>query len=589
MPEITSLLVANRGEIAIRIMRSARELDIRTVAVYSEADRHALHTTYADEAYFIGPAAAAGSYLNHDSILAVARRAGVDAIHPGYGFLSENAVFARSVAGAGFTWIGPPAEAIEIMGDKIAARRAAEIARANPIPGTSVPLTGPHEVHDFANQHGLPVVIKAAGGGGGRGMRVIDQAADIDGAFESAAREAHAAFSNGDLYLERFLEEPRHIEAQIGRDMFGNGVFYGERDCSTQRRNQKLIEEAPAIGLPVGVREVVAERALGIADACDYHSLGTVEFLVDGEDVYFLEMNTRLQVEHPVTELVTGIDLVAEQLHIARGEAIEPGHRPIRGHAIEFRINAENPYDSFRPTPGTITAYREPGGPGVRVDSGFDEGSTVPDAYDNLIAKLVVFGPDREIAIARGKRSLSEFLIRGIPTTIPAHEAIVQHPTFQAGAVHTQFVETTMTFDKPAADQFIAAAGEVHPFLERRTFDVELDGRHHSVDVWIPDGRPGSRRPPPMPTIGTISRHSDGSITAPMQGTIVEIEVEVGESVEAGDIVCVLEAMKMENEIASPITGVVQRIEVSRSQSVPAGFLIAVISPESEPSVGTED
>ncbi|NNL47662.1 MAG: ATP-grasp domain-containing protein, partial [Acidimicrobiia bacterium] len=514
MPEINSVLIANRGEIAIRIMRSARELDIRTVAVYSDADRHAVHTRYADEAYYIGPAPAASSYLDHDSILEAARRAGVDAIHPGYGFLSENAAFARSVAAAGFTWIGPPADAIEIMGDKIEARRAAEMARANPIPGTSDPLAGPHEVHEFADRHGLPVVIKAAGGGGGRGMRVIDRAADIDGAYESAAREAHAAFSNADLYMERFLLEPRHIEAQIGRDTFGNGAFYGERDCSTQRRNQKLIEEAPAIGLPVGVREVLAERALGIAEACDYHSVGTVEFLVDGEDVYFLEMNTRLQVEHPVTELVTGIDLVAEQLRIARGEAIEPGHRPIRGHAIEFRINAEDPFDNFRPTPGTITVYREPGGPGVRVDSGFEEQSTIPDAYDNLIAKLIVFGPDRGIAIARGKRSLAEFLIRGIPTTIPAHEAILEHPTFQSGAVHTQFVETTMTFDQPVADPFTADAGGAHRPHELRTFEVELDGRHHSVEVWVPDGARGSRKPPPMPTVGTISQNNDGSITA---------------------------------------------------------------------------
>ncbi len=577
MAEITSLLVANRGEIAIRIMRTARELGIRTVGVYSDADRHAKHARYADEAFRIGPAPAAASYLNIDAILAAAQRADVDAVHPGYGFLSENGAFARAVTGAGLTWVGPPASAIDTMGDKIAARRAAEIAHARPVPGTSGALDGPEGVREFADRYGLPIVIKAAGGGGGRGMRVISDPGEIEASYESAAREAHAAFSNEELYVERFLVRPRHIEAQIARDKFGNGAFYGERDCSTQRRNQKLIEEAPAVGLPVGVREVISERALAIADACDYHSVGTVEFLVDGDEVYFLEMNTRLQVEHPVTELVTGIDLVAEQFRIARGEAIEPGYRTIRGHAIEFRINAEDPSNGFRPAPGTITNYREPGGPGVRVDSGVEEGSAVSDAYDNLISKLIVFGPDREAAIARGKRSLDEYRIDGIPTTMTAHLAILDQPLFLAGTMHTQFIESEMSF----GDLSSSGPGEapMTPSPEKRTFVVELEGKHHVVDIWIPQGSRGSRRPPNMPEVGTLSNSSDGSIVAPMQGTIVEIDVEEGQMVEAGDIICVLEAMKMENEISSPIAGVIERIGVSERESVPAGRLIAVVNP----------
>ncbi len=577
MPGLDSLLIANRGEIAVRIARTARELGIRTVAVYSEADRHGLHPEFADEARFIGGAHATDSYLNQDAIIAAARDAGVDAVHPGYGFLSENGAFARAVEEAGLIWVGPPADAIELMGDKLAARRTAEQARARPVPGMLDPVISPDEVTAFIREFGLPVLIKASGGGGGRGMRLIRAGDDVTATFNSAAREAAAAFSNPELYVERFLVRPRHIEAQIACDAHGNGVFYGERDCSTQRRNQKLIEEAPAIGLEIGVREVIAERALAIAAGCNYRSVGTVEFLVTDEEVYFLEMNTRLQVEHPVTELVTGIDLVAEQIRIATGEPLEPGHRAVRGHAIEFRINAEDPGDDFRPDPGKITRYREPGGPGVRVDSGVREGSVVPDAYDNLIAKLIVTAASRPEAIRRGHRALGEYQIGGIGTTIAAHEAILEHGAFAAGTMHTQLVESEISF--PPTDR--AARDGMEP--EHRTLRVEVGGRLHHVDVWVPGGSHRNRRPPPMPATSNVTQKDDGTIRAPIQGTIAAVEVEIGQRVAAGDVVCILEAMKMENEIPSPVAGIVDRIEVSTRQTVPVGHVLAVITPD--PSV----
>lgn len=568
---ISSLLVANRGEIAIRIMRTARELGIRTVAVYSDGDRFSLHNEFADEARYIGPTPAADSYLNIEAVIEAAE--GVDAIHPGYGFLAENSTFARAVQEAGHVWIGPPADAIEMMGDKIDARRAAERAHAQPVPGTTEPLTSPDDVREFADQHGLPLVIKASGGGGGRGMRVITDMEEIDSAFDSAAREVGAAFANTELYLERFLTRPRHIEAQIGVDNYGNGVFYGERDCSTQRRNQKLIEEAPATGLAVGVREVIAERALAIAAACGYRNLGTVEFLVSGDEVFFLEMNTRIQVEHAVTEQVTGIDLVAEQIRIASGERLEPGHRHVHGHAIEFRINAEDPFDGFRPTPGTITQYLEPAGPGIRVDSGVRAGRQVSEAYDNLISKLIVHSDTRDASIRRARRALDEYQIEGVPTTIEAHRLLIDIPAFVEARIHTQLVESEVEFDGPPAAQAAAAKA-----VEHRRLTTEIDGRLHHVDVWIPGAEPGSKRPPPMPDVSSLSDSSDGSVTAPMQGTIVSVEVKLGEKVTAGQVLCILEAMKMENEVASPVSGVIDSIAVSEGDTVIPGQLIAAIS-----------
>ena len=442
MPAMKSVLIANRGEIAVRVIRAAKELGIRTIAVYSELDRDALHVALADEAWNIGPAPAAESYLNIANILQVATDAGADSVHPGYGFLAENGAFAEAVLDQGLTWIGPPAAAITMMGNKIASRRAADAAGVTSVPGTLDPLSDVAEVAAAGTEFGYPIAIKAAHGGGGKGLKVVLGREDLEKAWESARRESDAYFGNPEVYVEKYIAGPRHIEAQVMFDNHGNGVFIGERDCSVQRRHQKLIEESPAVGLTEEQRSALGNAALAVADAAEYQNAGTVEFLLAPEgELYFLEMNTRLQVEHTVTEMVTGLDLVREQFRVAVGETLSFGNAPqSSGHAIEFRINAEDPSRDFLPTPGTVVTYREPGGFGIRVDSGVRAGSQVSQYYDNLLAKLVVWGRDRTEAISRSRRALAEFEVTGLSTTIPAHLVVLDHPDFLAGDHHTSWV-----------------------------------------------------------------------------------------------------------------------------------------------------
>ncbi|HHC07648.1 MAG TPA: acetyl-CoA carboxylase biotin carboxylase subunit [Actinobacteria bacterium] len=578
-----SILVANRGEIAVRVIRAARDLGLRTVAIYSELDRDAVHVELADEAWNVGPAPAAESYLNVDRILEVAREAGADAVHPGYGFLAENPAFAEAVIEAGLVWVGPPPAAIAMMGDKIVSRRTAEAAGVPGVPGTIDPLTSVEEARAFAAEHGYPIAIKAAGGGGGRGMKVVRGDDELDAAFEAAAREAEAWFANPEVYLEKYLEKARHVEAQVLFDRHGNGVFLGERDCSLQRRHQKLVEETPAPGLPDDLRAAIGEAALAVARAADYESAGTVEFLVVGDAFYFLEMNTRIQVEHTITEEVTNVDLVAEQLRIAAGEplSISAAPRPV-GHAIELRINAEDPAHDFRPDPGTLATYREPAGPGVRVDSGVRQGSVISQYYDNLIAKLVVRGRDRDEAIRRARRALREFVVEGVATTIPAHLRILEHDEFLAGDYDTRLVEDRMDFSDlpPTATTTLPEEEE----LVERSVTVEVGGKRFKVRYWSPvlaapsgSVRPAPRRRPPKRSRTGPGGGGEGIVTAPMQGTVVKIHHKAGEAVTQGEPVCVLEAMKMENEIVAPTSGEIVDLRVQVGDSVSAGSVLMVI------------
>jgi acetyl-CoA/propionyl-CoA carboxylase biotin carboxyl carrier protein len=585
MTAVESVLVANRGEIAIRVIRAARELGLRTIAVYSELDRNALHVKLADEAWNIGPAPAGESYLNVDRILEVAQSAGASAVHPGYGFLAENATFAQAVLDAGLIWVGPPPTAISTMGDKIASRVAVSAAGVAAVPGTQEPLASAEEVKEFADSHGYPIAIKAAHGGGGKGLRVVYAEEDLTTAFDAAQREADAYFSRPEVYVEKYLEQPRHIEAQIICDAHGNVVFVGERDCSAQRRHQKLVEETPAPGLNNEHRAQIAEAAIAVAKATDYVSAGTIEFLMsqDGE-FYFLEMNTRIQVEHTITEAVTGIDLVKEQLRIAAGEPLSFEDTEPRGHAIEFRINAEDPARGFMPNPGTIIEYREPGGPGVRVDSGVDAGSDISQYYDNLIAKLVVWGRDRDEAIARGKTALESFEITGLATTIPAHLAILETDEFRAGTYSTRFVEEQLDFS--GLEQEVAPHLPTEEELDERSITVEVGGRRFQVRYWAPvmaaptsGGQKAAprRRPPKLERRAGPSDDS-GVVTAPMQGTIVKLHKAAGEPVKEGDPLCVLEAMKMENEIKSTKDGEIIDLRVQTGDTVASGAVLMVIA-----------
>jgi len=574
-----SLLIANRGEIAVRVIRTAREMGIRTIAIYSELDRDALHVDLADESWNAGPAPAAESYLNQQRILQIAHEAGAEAIHPGYGFLSENAGFAKRVADEGIIWVGPPASAIEAMGDKITSRRNAEKFGVPTVPGITEPVTSVEEVAALAEKFGFPVAIKAAHGGGGKGLRVVHAPEELDEAFDGARREADAYFGNPEVYVEKYLEQPRHVEAQVLFDNQGKGVFLGERDCSVQRRHQKLIEETPSPGLTVRQRRAMSKAALAAAKSCDYVNAGTVEFLVDRNgDFFFLEMNTRLQVEHTVTEMVTGIDLVEWQLRIANGEELAFDNVEPRGHAIEFRINAEDPYNQFLPSPGQIVEWQEPAGPGVRVDSWIRPGTTLSQYYDNLLAKLVVWAPDRASAINRGRRALEEFRVRGVASTIPAHLAVLAHPDFAAGTHHTKWMEDTVVVGEPKPDStpFMPADEE----LERRDITVEVGGRRFTVSYWAPEPTSGGanirRRPPKLSGSGPAVA-SDGVVTAPMQGTIVKVHVAAGNSVKEGDPICVLEAMKMENEVKAPNGGEVVDLRVQAGDTVTPGQVIAII------------
>jgi acetyl-CoA/propionyl-CoA/long-chain acyl-CoA carboxylase, biotin carboxylase, biotin carboxyl carrier protein len=574
-----SLLVANRGEIAVRVIRTAREMGIRTIAVYSELDRDSLHVDLADEAWNVGPAPAAESYLNQAKLLRVAHESRAEAIHPGYGFLSENAGFAAAVAAAGIVWVGPPASAIEAMGDKITSRRNAESFGVPTVPGITEPVTTVDEVKTVAERFGYPVAIKAAHGGGGKGLRVVYDEDDLENAFEGARREADAYFGNPEVYVEKYLEKPRHVEAQVLFDIKGKGVFLGERDCSVQRRHQKLIEETPSPGLTVKQRRALGKAAIDAGKSCGYVNAGTVEFLVDQNGAFFfLEMNTRLQVEHTVTEMVTGLDLVEWQIRIASGEEIPFETVDPRGHAIEFRINAEDPYRGFLPTPGQVVEWQEPAGPGVRVDSWVRQGTTVSQYYDNLMAKLVVWGADRTGAINRGRRALEDFKVRGVSSTIPAHLVVLNHPDFIEGKHHTRWMEESVQLPDSGPE-----SGPVLPEEEemsKKDITVEVGGRRFSVSYWAPEpgiaGGPIRRRPPKLANTGGAGAN-DGVITAPMQGTIVKVSVTAGASVKEGDPICILEAMKMENEVKSPSSGEIVDLRVQAGDTVTPGQVIAIV------------
>jgi acetyl-CoA/propionyl-CoA carboxylase biotin carboxyl carrier protein len=583
MPAVKSVLIANRGEIAVRVIRAAHDLGLRAIAIYSELDRDAVHVDLADEAWNVGPAPSSESYLNIDRIIEVARESKADAIHPGYGFLAENAAFARAVIAAGFTWVGPSPEAIATMGDKIASRIAAAEAGVSAVPGTIEALTDVSEVRAFASEHGLPIAIKAAHGGGGKGLKVVRDESDLDSAFESARREAEAWFANPEVYVERYLDTPRHIEAQVIFDAHGNGVFLGERDCSLQRRHQKLVEETPAPGFTDEQRAELERAALAIGHAAGYVNAGTVEFLLDTNgDLFFLEMNTRIQVEHTITEETTGIDLVAEQLRVAAGEPLSFDSVERTGHAIEFRINAEDPASGFLPTPGKLSTYREPAGPGVRVDSGVRQGSHISQYYDNLIAKLVVRGRDRDEAIRRSIRALTEFRIEGVQTTIPAHLQILSGSDFSAGNINTRIVEDSMDFSE--LDTNTAPAMPEDEELQEREITVEVGGRRFEVKYWSQviastgsGQRPAPRRKAPKLSKEQSSGSGEGLVTSPMQGTIVKVHHSAGEAVRAGDPVCVLEAMKMENEIKAPTSGDIVDLRVQPGDTVTAGAVLMVI------------
>ncbi len=590
---LQKILIANRGEIAVRVIRAARELGIATVAVYSELDRDALHVRLADEAYALGGRSAAESYLNTPAILDAIRASGADAVHPGYGFFSENAEFARAITEMGVAFIGPPASAIEEMGDKVSSRRAALRGGAPIVPGTTEFAESADEIRAFGDDHGWPVAIKAAFGGGGRGMKVVQSAAEVDDAMASAQREAKNFFGRDEVYVERYLTWPRHVEVQIVGDQQGNVVWVSTRDCSAQRRHQKLIEEAPAPGLPPGVEDGMGEAAVKAAKAVGYFNAGTVEFIYQDGDFFFLEMNTRLQVEHPVTEVVTGIDLVEWQIRVAAGEPLPLDQEEVRalqrGHGIEVRINAENPAGgAFLPSPGRITALTAPDGFGVRFDSGYAEGDEVSQFYDNLVGKLIVWGKDRPTAIARTIRALEEMRVEGVATTIPADLAILRHPDFVNVEHSTKWVEERLDLSGVAAPAAPAPAEtdgeEPEPMVRRRT-TVEVNGKRFDVSLWVPESA-GSvtaapaaarARKPRRAAGGGGGAVGSGEVTVPMQGTIVKVLVEVGQAVEIGQAVVVLEAMKMENQIAAEKAGTVKEIRVSPGDTVGGGDVVVLI------------
>jgi acetyl-CoA/propionyl-CoA carboxylase biotin carboxyl carrier protein len=587
---LSKVLVANRGEIAVRVIRTCRELGVTSAAVYSDLDRDALHVRLADEAYALGGQTAAESYLDVGKILDIVARSGADGLHPGYGFLAENADFARAVTEAGIVWIGPPPEAIEIMGDKISSRLAAQRAEVAGVPGTTEVLRSPDEVIAFGESHGWPVAIKAAYGGGGRGMRVVREAAEAAAALESAQREAEKAFGRSESYLERYLTWPRHVEVQVFADSYGNFVYLGTRDCSAQRRHQKLIEEAPAPNVATATLAAMGEAAVKVARACRYVNAGTVEFIYQDGDFYFLEMNTRLQVEHPATEAVVDMDLVALQLRIAAGEPLGFGQGDVQldGHAIEVRVNAEDPAGGrFLPSPGTITTFRRPDGFGVRTDAGYEGGDTVSQFYDNLIAKVIVWGRDREEARRRMLRALRETEIEGPATTIPADIAILEHPDFINVEHSTNWVEQRLDLSGlSTAAPAPAAPADGEPARVQRDVDVEVDGRRFQVRLWVPDVGPQAtsgapaRQARPRPSAGSGGHGGgagSGQVAVPMQGTIVKVLVAVGDSVEVGQAVTVLEAMKMENNITAETAGTVTEVKVQPGDAVGAGDVVVVI------------
>jgi len=577
------ILIANRGEIAVRVIRTAREMGIATVAVYSELDRNALHVRLADEAYALGGETAAQSYLNTGAILDAIRKSGADAVHPGYGFFSENADFAQAITDLGVAFIGPPPAAIIEMGDKVSSRKAALRGGAPIVPGTTEFVTSAAEIVKFGKDNGWPIAIKAAFGGGGRGMKVVKEAASVQEAMDSAQRESKAFFGRDEIYVERYLTWPRHIEVQLVGDKHGNVVWVSTRDCSAQRRHQKLIEEAPAPALPDGVEEAMGEAAVKAAKAVGYYNAGTVEFIYQDGDFFFLEMNTRLQVEHPVSEMITGIDLVEWQIRVADGEKLPMTQKQVnalrRGHSIEIRINAENPAGGkFLPSPGTISALKVPDGFGVRFDGGYEAGDTISQYYDNLIGKLIVWGKDRPTAIARTIRALDELQVEGVHTTIPADLAILRHPDFAAMQHSTKWVEEKL--DLSGVNPRVTPAEPPTAGLVEKTTTVEVNGKRFEVKAWVPEAggaAPVARRAP-RASAAASSLAGAGSVVAPMQGTIVKVLVEVGQHVKAGDPVVVLEAMKMENQLQADKAGAVTSVNVKPGDKVGSGDVLVVIA-----------
>jgi acetyl-CoA/propionyl-CoA carboxylase, biotin carboxylase, biotin carboxyl carrier protein len=588
--QITKVLVANRGEIAVRVVRAAADAGLGSVAVYAEQDRDALFVRLADEAYSLDGSTPADSYLNIAKILDVAARSGADAVHPGYGFLAENADFAQAVIDAGLIWIGPPPSAIDSLGDKVKARHIADKVGAPQVPGTPDPVAGVDDVLAFAEQYGLPIAIKAAYGGGGRGMKVARTLEEVPELFESATREAVSAFGRGECFVERYLDKPRHVETQCLADAHGNVVVVSTRDCSLQRRYQKLVEEAPAPFLSDEQLETLYSASKAILREAGYVGAGTCEFLV-GQDglISFLEVNTRLQVEHPVSEEVTGLDLVREMFRIAQGEELGYDDPVVSGHSIEFRINAEDAGRNFLPAPGTLTRWHAPSGPGVRLDGGYDQGETVPGAFDSLVAKLIVSGRDRTQALERSRRALREFVVEGMPTVIPFHAAVVSDPAFVGDdgfKVHTRWIETEFDNQIPPYEGPAAEAPEPG---EREKVTVEVGGKR--LEVVLPAGlgasavaaggaAAGSSKKKPARRAGSAgkgSATSGDSLTSPMQGTIVKIAVEEGATVAEGDLIVVLEAMKMEQPLNAHKSGTVTALTAEVGATVSAGAILCEI------------
>jgi acetyl-CoA/propionyl-CoA carboxylase biotin carboxyl carrier protein len=593
----SKVLVANRGEIAIRIFRTLRELGIASVAVYSEADRAALHARVADEAFLIGPGPASESYLVQERLVETALRAGAEAVHPGYGFLAENARFARACEEAGLVWIGPPPAAIELMGAKTTARETMRAAGVPIIPGTTEPVETAAEVKRLGDELGWPIAIKAAAGGGGKGLKVVRSPDEVEAGFDSARREGEAYFSDASVYVERYLEDPRHVEVQVLADAHGNVIHLGERDCTIQRRHQKLVEETPSPAVDEALRRRIGSIAVEAARAAGYRSAGTIEGLLSREgEYYFLEMNTRIQVEHTVTEMVTGLDLIREQVLIAAGKPLSLRQEGVRltGHAIECRINAEDPSTGFLPTPGWITGYREPAGPGVRVDSGVTAGSEVPGLYDPLVAKLIVHGVDREHARTRMLRALDEYEIEGITTLLGFHRALMRHPCFVEASTCEGVVESELLAEQ--AQQLShrqttivgpsdgAAPGAAASTRQRR-YSVELDGKRFDVSVGVPE--------PPFAELARRRKERDGlgarrgagardAVVSPMQGTVLEVRVAEGDEIRAGQVICIVEAMKMENEIGAHRDGVVSQLSVAAGEPVKSGKVICLVTKDAD-------
>jgi len=583
---VHTVLIANRGEIAVRVIRACKDAGLKSVAVYAEPDRDALHAQLADQAFALGGSTAAESYLDIAKILDAAAKSGADAVHPGYGFLSENADFAQAVIDAGLTWIGPPPDAIRSLGDKVSARHIAQRAGAPQVPGTADPVSGADDVVAFAKEFGLPVAIKAAFGGGGRGMKVARNLDEIPDLYDSAVREAVAAFGRGECFVERYLDNPRHVETQVLADQHGNVVVVSTRDCSLQRRHQKLVEEAPAPFLTDAQRDELYASSKAIIKEAGYYNAGTCEFLigVDGT-ISFLEVNTRLQVEHPVTEEVSGIDLVREQFRIAEGGVIDYDDPVLTGHSIEFRINGEDPGRGFLPAPGSLTVWNTPSGPGVRVDTGFRAGDVIGGNFDSLLAKLIVTGATRQQALERSRRALDEFEIDGIATALTFHRVVVRDPAFAPAdpdasfTVHTRWIETDFDNQIPAYSGGADATEEAGP---RETVVVEVGGKR--IEVSLPAGLgalsgPAAAAGPKKRTGGKKGGPgaSGDSVVAPMQGTIVKVEVTEGQTVAAGDLVVVLEAMKMEQPLTAHKAGTITNLTAEQGATVPTGTVLCEI------------